>query len=404
MSIGRYIVFPGYVLASMLTGSLATVVAGEPAAASRNISDAKPKKLLVFVGTYTSGKSKGIYSYHLDLDSGALTPIGVAPSVNPSFVAIDPSHRYLYAVNETESFEGKPHTGGVSAFAIDPRTSELKALNAQASEGASPCDIVVDPKGKHVLVANYSSGTVAVLPISADGRLSPASSVVQHQGKGKNPQRQEGPHAHSIGFDPTGRHVLSCDLGTDKVLVYKLDEATGKLTANDEPFASIEPGSGPRHFAFGANGRFLYVLNEMASTVTTLEYDGLRGAGKTLDTISTLPAGFQGENTTAEIAVHPSGRTLYASNRGHNSIAVFSIDPLGGKLTFVEHQSSGGKTPRGFAVDPTGAFLVCGNQDSDNLVVMRIDPETGKLKPTGHKVEVGAPVCVQILPPAAARQ
>ncbi len=396
----KTMMIPGYFLASMLSTSLAATLDAEPAGGKPSAA-VNPRKLLVFVGTYTSGKSKGIYSYHLDLGTGELAPVGVAETTSPSYVAVDPSHHYLYAVNETEQFDGKKNTGGVSSFSIDPRTHQLKAINAQASQGMAPCDLRVDPSGKFVLVANYSSGNLAVLP-TTDGRLSPATAVVQHEGKGKNPQRQEGPHAHSIGFDPDGRRVVSCDLGLDKVFLYKLDTAAGRLTPNDPPHVEIEPGSGPRHFAFHGDSR-LYVLNEMGSTVTTLQYDPATGACKTLDTISTLPADWKGENTTAEITVHPSGKFLYASNRGHNSIAVFAIDATTGKLTHVQNQSSGGKTPRGFAVDPTGAFLICGNQDSDNLVAMRIDAESGKLTPLPQKLEVGNPVCVLILPPAPAR-
>ena len=362
-------------------------------------AEAKAEKMLVFIGTYTHGKSKGIYSGELDLATGKLSITGVTPSVEPSFLAIDPTRRFLYAVNEVEQWGGKKNAGGVSAFAIDPKSGQLKALNQQSSEGAAPCHISVDHKGKSALVANYMGGNVAVLPIESDGSLGKAASVVQHKGQVADAKRQGGPHAHSISLDPSGRLALAADLGLDKVFVYRFDGETGKLTPNDPPSGQLAPRSGPRHFAFSRDGRFVYVINEIAMTITTFAYDADRGALKPLATVSTLPKGVvAGDWSTAEIEVRPDGRFLYGTNRGHDSLVIFAIDPKNGQLTYVGHQPSGGKTPRSFGIDPTGSYLLSANQDSDSIVVMRIDQETGKLTPTGQSVEVGMPVCVVMIP------
>ncbi|HEV2969459.1 MAG TPA: lactonase family protein [Pirellulales bacterium] len=362
---------------------------------------ANPHSLFVYIGTYTHGKgehsaSKGIYTCRFDLATGKLTIAGVTPSVEPSFLAIDPSRRFLYAVNEIENFGGKK-AGGVSAFAIDLKSGELKPLNQQSSEGGGPCHLSVDRQGKHVLVANYGGGSLAVLPIEKYGRLGKATAFVQHQGSSVDPQRQEGPHAHSISLDAANHFALAADLGLDKLFVYRFDPEKGTLTPNNEPWAKLARGSGPRHFVF-AGERFVYVINEMASTITAFAYDAEHGTLKSLQTVSTLPTGFSGSNTTAEIEIHPSGRFLYGSNRGHNSIVTFSIDPTSGLLTYVGHQPCGGKTPRSFGIDPTGTYLLAANQDSDSVVVMRIDPQTGKLTPTGDTVQIGMPVCVKMIP------
>ena len=355
------------------------------------------KELLVYVGTYTSAKSEGIFTFRMNLDSGALTPAGVTTGVkNPSFLAIHPSRKFLYAVSEVEDSDGKK-SGGVTAFAIDAATGKLTKLNAQSSEGAGPCHLVVDRSGKCVLVANYGGGSVASLPIGEDGKLAKAASAIQHQGASVNPRRQESPHAHSINVDPGNRYAVAADLGLDKVLVYRLDAAKGTLTPNDPPSTSVAPGAGPRHFAFHPTGRFAYVINEITCTVTAFAYDGDRGVLKEIQTITTLPHEVKEGYSTAEVQVHPSGKFLYGSNRGHHSIAIFSIDPDSGKLTAVGHQPTGGKTPRNFAIDPTGQFLLAENQDSDTIVVFRIDAKTGELKPTGHIVEVPSPVCVRFL-------
>jgi 6-phosphogluconolactonase len=347
------------------------------------------ERLRVYVGTYTEGKSRGIYLLELDPTSGALSPHGVAGETeNPSFLAVHPSRKYLYAVNEVDD-------GGVSAFAIDPKSGSLTFLNKQSSKGSGPCHLIVDRSGKNVLVANYGSGTVAVLPIEDDGRLRSASTSIQHKGSSVNPERQEGPHAHSINLDAANRFAVAADLGLDKLFVYRFDATKGTLTPNDPPSVNLAPGAGPRHFAFHPDGHHAYVINEIQSTVTAFDYDPERGTLKELQTISTLPQGNKPSNSTAEVRVHPSGKFLYGSNRGHNSIAIFAIDPQNGRLRPVGHQSTQGKTPRNFGIDPSGRFLLAENQDSDTIVVFRIDPQTGQLQPTGHSAEVPKPVCVK---------
>jgi 6-phosphogluconolactonase len=352
-----------------------------------------PEKLWVYVGTFT-GKSKGIYLSELDLRSGELSaPTLAATTTSPSFLALHPNRRFLYSVNEIDNF-ARMKSGSVSAFAIDPQTGALTLLNQQPSRGAGPTHLAVDKQGKNVLVANYGGGSVAVLPIGEDGRLAPATGFEQHVSS--NVKRP--PHAHCITLDAANRFAFVADLGLDKVLIYQYDAAQGLLAPNDPPFATVPPGSGPRHFTFHPNGRSAYVINELASTVTTFRYDAAKGALEPLQTISTLPADFTKTNSTAEIVVHPSGKFLYGSNRGHNSIAIFAIDADTGQLTPVGHEPTQGKTPRNFAVDPTGAFLLAANQDSGTIVVFRIDPETGRLTATGHTAEVSMPVCLEMMP------
>ncbi|MBI3850591.1 MAG: lactonase family protein [Verrucomicrobia bacterium] len=381
-------------LVSFLLG-LATVVAQTPKpAASRDVA-----AVLVYFGTYSNAKSKGIYVSRLDLVTGKLSdPELAVETTNPSFLALHPSHRFLYAVGEMENFGGKK-TGAVSAFAIDTATGRLTLLNQKASGGAGPCHLVVDKTGKNVLVANYSGGSVAVLRIESDGKLAEATAFIQHTGSSANPQRQKEPHAHSINLDAANRFAFAADLGLDKILVYKFDAGKGTLVPNDPPFAIVNPGAGPRHFAIHPNQRFAYVINEMQCTVTAFNLDARRGALKEFQTISTLPDGVavRPEFSTAEVQVHPSGKFLYGSNRGHDSIAVFTLDEKTGKLALIENQPTQGKIPRNFGIDPTGAFLLAANQDSDNVVVFRINAKTGRLTPTGQSVEVGAPVCVKFL-------
>jgi 6-phosphogluconolactonase len=345
----------------------------------------------VYIGTYTNTpKSKGIYAYRFDPATGKLDSLGLAAeSASPSFLAIHPSRRYLYAVNE-----GKPAT--VSSFALDPKSGKLTPLNSETAPGAGPCYISTDSKGRYALVANYGSGNLLVFPIGADGRLNPASANVQHSGSGGDPKRQSGPHAHSIKLSPNERYAVAADLGIDQLLVYRFDPATGRLTPNEPPSAKLKPGAGPRHFAFHPNRRVVYAINELNSTVTAFNWDGSRGTLAEFQTISTLPSGFTGNNSTAEIVVHPNGRFVYGSNRGHDSIAVFAADRRG-NLTPVEHAPTLGNVPRNFAIDPTGRYLFAANQRSDNLVVFRIDAGTGKLAPSGSPVEVGAPVCVRFV-------
>jgi 6-phosphogluconolactonase len=319
-----------------------------------------------------------------------------AETVNPSFLAIHPNRRFLYAVGEVMEFQGQK-SGAVSAFSIDPATGKLTFLNKMSSRGMGPCHVSVDKTGKCVLVANYGSGSVAALPLKPDGSLSEATAFVQHTGSSVNPERQKGPHAHSINLSPDNRFAIAADLGLDQLLVYRFDPEAGSLTPNDPPFAKVNPGAGPRHFAFHPNGQFGYVINEMQSTVTALAYDAANGAFQELQTISTLPEDFKEENSTAEVQVHPNGRFLYGSNRGHNSIAVFAIDAAKGTLTPVERVSTQGRTPRNFGIDPTGSWLLAANQSTDNVAVFRIDPDTGRLTPTGQVLDVPSPVCVKFL-------
>ena len=375
-----------------LAGLCALLLLASP---SRRAQKARTQaRYLVYIGTYTTTRSKGIYAYRFDADSGRLTSLGlVAETVNPSFLAVDPSRRFLYAVNEISNYAGGKG-GGVSAFAMDRATGKLTFLNEVASRGREPCHVSLDKTGKFVMVANYGGGSAAVFPVLADGRLGEASAFVEHHGSSVNPERQEGPHAHSIATSPDNRFVLAADLGLDRLLVYRFDAAQGSLEPNDPPFATVKPGAGPRHFAFHPSGRFVYTINEMGSSIAAFSYDAARGSLREIETVSTLPKDFAGASDTAEIEAHPSGKFLYGSNRGHDSIAVFAIDGGKGTLTLVEHVPTGGKTPRSFAIDPAGSCLVVANQDSDNLVVFRIDARTGRLTPSGKALDVPSPVCV----------
>jgi 6-phosphogluconolactonase len=356
---------------------------------------------LVYFGTYTGEKSRGIYVSHLDVATGALSPPQLAAELrNPSYLAVRPGGAFLYAVSEVNEAEGKPG-GLVTAFAVDQASGMLKALNKQSSGGAGPAHITVDKTGTHALVANYGGGSVEVLPIAANGTLEAPSAVVQHTGSSVNPARQKEPHPHSANIGPDNRLVYVPDLGTDKVMIYRLGAADGSLKPNDPAFAATDPGAGPRHLAFHPGGHFAYVINEMLCTITAYTVDPAGGALKPMQTISSLPPGekvaqsFSG----ADVQVHPSGKFLFASNRGHDSIAVFGIDEKTGRLTYVENEPTGGKTPRGFGIDPTGTFLLAANQGSDSVVVLRIDQATGALTPAGHTITIGAPVCVKFVPP-----
>jgi 6-phosphogluconolactonase len=312
-------------------------------------------KYLVYIGTYTEKGSKGIYACRFDPATDRLTSVGLAvETVDPSFLAIDPSGRFLYAVNEISQYEGRT-SGAVSAFAIAPGTGKLTFLNEVASGGAGPCHLTVDKTGKYVLVANYGGGSLAVFPILSDGRLEQASAFVQHKGASVNPQRQEGPHVHSVYMSPDNRFVISADLGLDEVFIYRFDAAKGTLAPNVPPSATVSSGAGPRHFAFSPNGKFGYVIDELQSTITPFSYEAAKGALDVLQPVSTLPPDFKGESTAAEVEVHPSGRFLYASNRGLDSIAVFAINSRKGTLTLQAEVPTLGKTPRSFAIDTTGS-------------------------------------------------
>lgn len=345
-----------------------------------------------YVGTYTQRGSEGIYAAALDLATGAIRLTGIArDQLNPSYITLHPSGRYLYAANETLE-------GAVAAYAVAPETGALTLLNRQASHGADPCHVSV--AGEYLLVANYSGGSVAVLPIGPDGSLGEASCVVQHTGFSVT-ERQRGPHPHSIWLDPGGRWVYVPDLGLDRVLIYRLHR--GALVPNEVPFVAMAPGAGPRHLALA--GRYVYVINELDSTVAVCRLDPGTGALGLQASVCTLPSGFTGESYCADIHLHPSGRFLYASNRGHDSIAVFAVSPESGSLTAVGwqhtgpagHAPAGSQWPRAFAVDPSGRFLVVANQYSDSVVSFRIDPENGGLAPAGYVAAVPAPVSIQFV-------
>ena len=369
------------------------------------------KAVLVFIGTYTApilfgtgkilqGKGEGIYVYRLDPSTGALEFVSKTTGIaNPSYLAFDSTQKFLYAVNELKTYQDRP-TGTVSAFAVDAKTGRLDFLNRQVTHGTDPCHVLVDGQRKHVFVANFMSGSVCVLPVRDDGSLGEATDFIQHQGSSVDPARQKGPHAHSVTLDASNRFAFVPDLGLDKLMVYRFDQKRGMLAANAVPWITMKPGAGPRHLSFHRGGRFAYLVNELDSTVTVLSYDRSAGTFAPVQTVATLPEGFDGESTCADIQIAPSGTFVYASNRSHDSIVIYRIDPLDGRLSFVGHQPTRGKTPRSFGIDPTGSFLLAANQDSDTVVTFRVDPDSGMLQPTEHVAQVPTPVCVKFtLPP-----
>lgn len=351
---------------------------------------------LLYVGTYTvGGRREGIHLLRMDSRTGALRQIGaVDAGANPSFLAIHPSGRALYAVNEVTELAGRA-TGAVSAFTIAPDSGALTRLNEQSSEGAAPCYVSVDPGGRVVLVANYVGGSVALLPIQTNGALGRATHVIQHRGSGPNAERQQTAHAHCIVPHPSGRFALAVDLGVDRVLVYRLDVERGSLVHADRGDAVMRPGSGPRHLSFHPGLPLVFVAGELDSTVTALHCDPESGALSTVQTLSTLPEGWTGTNFPADIHVAPSGRALYVSNRGHDSIAVFSVARATGALTLEQVVSTGGAWPRNFSLDPTGRWLLVANQRSDSITVFGRDAESGRLTPTSQRITVPSPVCLR---------
>ena len=344
-----------------------------------------------YFGTYTRDTSKGVYVSRFNPSSGSLEAPQLAAEIeSPSFLTVHPNQRFLYAVTETRD-------GSVTGFSIDAASGLLTPINTVSAHGDLPCDLEVDSSGKMLVVANYSSGNVAAFPVGEDGRLGEASQVVQHEGSGSH-QRQKGPHAHSVDFSADNRFVLISDLGIDKVLIYNVDPENASLTPHDPPSAQVEAGSGPRHFAFHPSGDYAYTINELGSTVTAFAWDAEAGRLEPQQTISTLPEGFSGENNTAEIEVHPSGKFLYASNRGHDSIVGFAIDESNGSLRLIGHTPSGGGRPRSFKIGPNGRYLLAANQDGDNVLVFEIDHRrSGELARTSHSVQVDAPVCVRFV-------
>jgi 6-phosphogluconolactonase len=375
------------------------ILAGLTVCMSLAATGCADETMRVYIGTYTRKDSKGIYLSKMNMTTGALgKPVLAAETDNPTFLAIHPSKKFIYAAGGAAKIDGKP-SGMLTAFAIDKTTGKLTQLNRQPSGGRGPCHVSVDATGRSALTANYGSGSVASFQIADDGKLRPAASVIQHVGSSVNKRRQNGPRAHSINLDPTNRFAVAADLGADKIFIYKFDPAKGTIKPHTPPAVKLAPGAGPRHFAFDPKREFAYVINELDSTVTAFAFDAEKGTLTTLSTVSTLPKDFKGFNTTAEVQIHPSGKFLYGSNRGHDSLAIFTIDAKSGKLTPIGHQAVGGKTPRNFGIDPTGQFILAANMGSNNVVVFRVDQTTGKLKPTGSEITVSVPVCIKFLAP-----
>jgi 6-phosphogluconolactonase len=346
---------------------------------------------LVYFGSHGSGPGIGFSLAHFDPESGALSPPEfLLAAKEPAFFVFSPDGSHLYTCNS-----GSP--GGLSAYAVEPHTGHLRLLNRVLAGGGDTSFISLDRTGRFVLVANYDGGSVAAFALRPDGAIGDWTAFDQHTGHSVNPRRQTHAYAHAIVVDPTNRFVLVPDLGVDKLYVYRFDETSGKLTPNDPAFVAIAPGSGPRHVRFHPNGRWVYLINEIASTIVALAWDSAHGTLTPFQTSTTLPAGFTGTSTCAELEIHPGGKFLYGSNRGHDSLAVFAIDQDTGRLTPVEQVSSGGKTPRNFAFDPTGRWIVLTNQDSSNAVVFRVDATSGHLTPTGDPVSVPSPFCERFL-------
>ena len=358
-------------------------------------SFASAESLRFYIGTYTKEDSKGIYESQLDTETGKLEAAKlVAETPDPSFLAFSKDGKTLVAVNELSEYEGEK-SGSVTSFSIAD-DGKLTTLNTQSTHGGWPCHLEVSPNGRRVYVANYGGGNLAVLPLRKTGVLGKAS-MIQHEGKSVNPKRQEAPHAHSVYTDPSGKFVLAADLGIDQVLVYQFDKESKKLVANNPPHVKITPGSGPRHLAFNKKGNQVYVLNEITSTIDLHQFSA-KGELTKVQTVSTLPANFSGNNSTAEIHLHPSGKWLYSSNRGHNSIATFQVNKKSGELTLIGNQSTEGETPRQFMIDPTGHYVLAANQATSNIAVLKIDQKTGKLSSTGQQISVPMPVCVVFEP------
>ncbi len=359
---------------------------------------AQAERYRVFVGTYTGGDSisKGVYSCEFDADTGKLSdPVLAAELINPSFLAIHPSGKYLYAVNEVSEGPGRGN-GAVSALTINA-DGTLTKINHQASEGGAPCHCNVDSTGTNLLIANYGGGNVAVYPISEDGSLKPVTCNIQHEGSSVDKSRQEAPHAHSINVSSDNKFAYAADLGLDKIMIYKLDTEAHTLSPANQPAALVTPGGGPRHFSIHPSGKFAYTNNEMTMVVTGFSRNPEDGSLRAIQEISTIPAGFNGRKSTAECLVHPSGKFLYVSNRGHETITAYTIDQETGLLTYVENEPTGGKEPRNFFIDPSGKWLLAENQNSDTVYVFSIDQDTGALKPTGDFVTVGRPVCIRMV-------
>lgn len=364
------------------------------------------EKELVYIGTYTEpilfgtgkvlvGKGKGVYVYEMDTQSGLMRFVGVKEGVvNPSYIAFGHDGKHVYAVNELKMYNGHA-SGTVSAFEMGQKTEELQFLGLQMTMGTDPCHLALDHSGKFLAVANFRTGSVSVFPILKDGSLGEKTAFVQHTGSSIDPKRQAGPHAHSVIFDPTNRYLLVPDLGIDKIVVYEFDSETGSIVYSQEKSISVIAGSGPRYLEYHPSGTFAYLINELNSTVTAFRVNNQGALLSEIQNISALPEGFEGESTCADLHIVPSGQYLYASNRGHDSLAIFAIDQSSGELELIGFESTKGKTPRNFAIDPSGKFLLVGNQDTDNIVVFKIERD-GTLRDTYIQIEVPTPVCIKI--------
>ncbi|MDA0745691.1 MAG: lactonase family protein [bacterium] len=358
--------------------------------------DQTGRSLTVYVGTHVAAQTEGIYILHLDTSTGALTPVSKVPDVrSPFFLDTSPDGQYLYAGCVLDEFNGEPG-GSVKAFSINPQTGNLTLLNEQPAKGEVPCYVSVDKTGRCLLVANYSSGSVAAFPINENGTLEPASQVTQHEGSSVHPDRQEGPHIHSIVLSPDHRYAFAADLGTDKVQIYKLNASSATLEPNDQPFVSTQPGAGPRHMAFHPNETRAYLINELDNTFAVYDCNAKSGTLKERQTLSALPSDYDGDSYGADIVVHPSGRFLYGSNREHNSIAIMTINASTGELTPFAHQPTEA-WPWNLEIDPTGTFLLSANQRGNSVTVFRIDQNTGALQPVGNSVEVPGAVCIKTI-------
>lgn len=345
----------------------------------------------LYIGTYTRKTSEGIYVYKFNSATGEFKQVSIARgTANPTFLAISSDYRFLFSVDGTKS-------DSVKSFSIDQSSHELTLINSQSLAGSfGACHLEVDKTGRWLIVGNYGSGSVSVLPVQPDGTLGSVSQTIKHEGKSIDPERQQKPFVHSVNIDPGNKDIFVPDLGTDKIMTYRLNVETGQLTSGRIPYTSVTPGAGPRHFTFHPNGMFAYVINEMLATITGFSYRD--GELKTIQTVNCLPDDYKGLKWAADIHISPDGKFLYGSNRAHESLGIFSIDQLTGQLTFVGHQYVNGKTPRNFAIDPTGNFLLIANQDSDNITIYKRDMKTGKLTFTNQEILVSMPVCLKFIP------
>ena len=372
------------------------------------MATAQDQLLMMYVGPNTKrdgkpvGKRPGLQVCHFNTETGEITYVDTTQVVNPNFLALHPSGRYLYSVTEMgERLEGRP-AGGIAAFQIDGERGTLTPLNVQPSLGSGPCHLVVDATGRYVLATNYAGGSVVVLAIEPDGSLGESTDFIHHEGSSINPQRQQEPHPHSINLDPTNRYALVPDLGTDKVMIYEFDAEQGKLRPNSaQPWARTRSGAGPRHLAFHPNQRFVFVANELDSTVVAFDFDATRGTMREISTLSTLPEGYDESGAekswVADVHVHPNGKFVYVSNRGHDSIAIFQINKDSGELTAAGYVSTKESYPRNFALDPAGNFLIVGHHNGEHIFVFEVDSKTGALTETPHSIEIPAAICIKLL-------